>query len=150
MLDFEKYLQEGKSFLNSLAAELQHPEDKNQVGRILKAVLHALRDRITIQQSFKLIAQLPMLLKAVYVEQWEYTERPPSKIRTMEEFEDSVKRNQRKYGEQAFDWELPTREIIRIVLQSLRKYVGDGEMRNIMSELPHEVKAFFEESISQY
>lgn len=43
---------------------------KCPAARIIRSVLHALRNRLSHQESFQLIAQLPMALKAVYVDGW--------------------------------------------------------------------------------
>ncbi len=54
-LNFQKYAQEGQSFINDLAKELGHPEEVARTGIVLRAVLHTLRERITISESFHLL-----------------------------------------------------------------------------------------------
>jgi len=69
-------------------------ENKPRAYRLLKAVLHALRDWLQINESAHFAAQLPELLRGVYYEQW----RPalaPVKKRSKADFlarvEDSFK-----------------------------------------------------------
>ena len=69
-LDFKKFAEKGNQFLNELAKELGHPEDTAMAGRKLRAVLHATRDQLTTEESLQLLAQLPLFLKAIYVENW--------------------------------------------------------------------------------
>ena len=58
----------GNEFVRLIAEELEVPRDK--VGRIIYAVFHALRNRLSHAESFHLIAQLPMVLKSVYLDGW--------------------------------------------------------------------------------
>jgi uncharacterized protein (DUF2267 family) len=45
-------------------------ENKPRAYRLLKAVLHGLRDWLQINESAHFAAQLPELLRGVYYEQW--------------------------------------------------------------------------------
>jgi len=47
-------------WLNELAAELGR-EDHQYAYRVLRAVLHAVRDRLTVDEAAQLAAQLPEL-----------------------------------------------------------------------------------------
>lgn len=147
-LSFEKYAQEGSSFIKTLAKNLGHPEEIGRTGIILRAVLHTLRERITISESFKLISQLPMFIKGIYVDNWEYNEKPLG-IKTREDFIAEVEKYQGKYGEQQFNWDKSTEEIIQTVFTSLGKYVSPGEYENIISQLPAEIKEFIRISVHQ-
>lgn len=143
-LNFEKFAAEGNQFMNELALNLDHPgeQDRAQVGRILKAVLHVLRDRLTIAQSFHVLSQFPMFLKAIYVEDWKYSEKP-LKLKTVEDFKEAVKQVQSQLGEIKFDWQMSTEEIVTRVLQTLKKYIPPGQMDDIVQEIPTELKQLF-------
>lgn len=142
-LNFDKYANEGNSFIKELARNLGHGDEIARTGIILRAVLHTLRERLSIGESLNLISQLPMFIKGIYVDNWEYKEK--SDIRTIEEFKDEVKRLQDLYGEQQFDWDIPTEEIIRIVISSLGKYISEGEMEHIITQMPKNLKVLFQE-----
>lgn len=142
-LNFEKYANEGNAFIKELARNLDHSDEIARTGIILKAVLHTLRERLSIGESLNLVSQLPMFLKGIYVDNWEYKEK--SDIKSIEDFKDEVKRLQDLYGEQKFDWEIPTEEIIRIVISSLGKYISDGEMEHIITQMPKNLKVLFPE-----
>lgn len=66
-LNFNQYAAEGNTFMKAYAKELRLTGDYDKAGRILSTVLHGLREMITTEESLQLIAQLPMFLKAVYV-----------------------------------------------------------------------------------
>ena len=68
-LDFEKK-GEGNEFVRLVAEELEVSVDK--AGRIIRAVFHALRNRLSHEESFQLLAQLPVSLKGVYVDGWRF------------------------------------------------------------------------------
>ncbi len=144
-LHFEKYAQEGNYFLNSLAKDFGHPEEVGRTGILLRAILHTFRDRITISQSFHFMSQLPMFLKAIYVDNWKYHEKPMS-MRSKEEFAQEVEKHQQQYGEQEFSWEKSTEEMIRIVFQHLGQYVSEGELQDVRSQLPQDLVDLFEVS----
>lgn len=140
---FDKHVKEINEFVKDLSIELGHPDDQTQTIRLLRAVLHTVRDRITISESFDLLAQLPMMLKALYVEQWKYSEKPPLDYSDISGFKEAVEREQERMGEQKFDWEESTEDLARIVLASLRKYLTDGQAIHIMDQMPKEVKSIF-------
>jgi uncharacterized protein (DUF2267 family) len=146
-LHFDKYAQEGNEFVKNLSEKLGHPDEIGRTGIILRAVLHTLRDRLIVSESLDLLAQLPMFLKAVYVENWKFLEKP-TRITTLDEFTDEVKKHQYQYGEYEFSWEKPTKEIVAIVLNELGNYITEGETRHILAQLPKELETFFSENLN--
>jgi uncharacterized protein (DUF2267 family) len=145
-LNFDKYAHEGNSFIKELARNLGHPDEIGRTGIVFRAVLHTIRDRLSIGESLDLISQLPMFLKGIYVDNWEYREKPV-RIKSQEDFFTEVERYQEKYGEQKFDWNLSTGEIIDIVFTTLGRYVSEGEAEDIIAQLPEELKILFPERI---
>ena len=143
-VNFDKFAHEGNEFINELAEKLHHPESKGQVNILVRAVLHVLRDRIIIPQSFNLMAQLPMFLKGMYVDQWKYREKPTD-INTMQEFCEAVEREQARFGEREFDWNASTEELAKAVLEVIGlRYISSGEISDIVDELSAELKQIFD------
>jgi uncharacterized protein (DUF2267 family) len=134
-LHFDKYAQDGKAFVNHLAGSLGYADDPAKAGRVLKAVLHALRDRISPEESLQLLAQLPMFLKAVYVEGW-HRLSPLPRIKHLEDFIDEVVAADGKTGVWDFPTDAAAEHAIRTVFEALRKYVSEGEIEDIRAELP--------------
>lgn len=145
-INFDKYAQEGNAYINSLSERLGHPEEKGRTGILVRAVLHALRDRITVGESLNLMAQLPAFLKVVYVDNWKYKEKPES-LKNREDFLSKVEENQRMYGEQEFSWNKSTEELAGTVLESLHDYLTEGEIEDVMAQLPEDLKAYFIEKL---
>jgi len=140
-MNFDKYAAEANTFLKHLAEELNHPEEIGRTGIILKSVLHTLRDRISISESFDFMAQLPMFLKALYVDEWKYKERP-DRLKNLDDFAEKVKEHQQKFGENQFDWPEHTGEIIQQTLNFIKKrYVSKGEVEDLKANLPKDLEA---------
>lgn len=141
-LSFDQYAQEANAFMNELSGQLGHPESKEQTAIILRSVLHVLRDRISISESLDVLAQLPMFLKAIYVDQWKFRERP-KKWSSINEFKEEIKEEQSKFGETDFDWPESTDKIAQMVFNSLRKYLTEGQVAHIEDNMPLELKPLF-------
>lgn len=138
-IDFNKYAAKGNQFVNRLAREFGQSEDTAKAGRKLRAVLHALRDILTIEESIQMVAQLPMFLKAVYVEGWKIRGKK-KKIKHVEDFIQLI----RKYDERSdtvdFNDDEDVERTAIVVFHLLREYISLGEMQDIESILPKDLK----------
>lgn len=143
-INFNKYAEEGNAFINHLAKNLGHPEETGRTSIILRAVLHALRERITIPESFNLLSQLPMFIKAIYVEGWKYHEHPKKFDKNA--FLEEIKKYQDQLGENEFPWEESTEEIVKTVINELMTFVSKGEIDDILAQLPEDFKELFGEN----
>lgn len=141
-LELDKYVHEVNEYISQLASDLGHPDEKQRVMIIWRAVMHTIRDRIQISESLDLISPLPLILKGLYTLGWKYTESPPYNYETIEQMKTRVKNLQSQYGEQEFDWGKSTEDIISVVLDSLERYCTEGQMDHIRGQLPEEVKQF--------
>lgn len=81
-------VQETNVWLNAVAKQL-HFEGHQHAYIALRAVLHALRDRLPPEVAVHLGAQLPMLVRGIYYEGWHMAGKPV-KDRSVEEFADHV------------------------------------------------------------
>ncbi|MDT0651445.1 DUF2267 domain-containing protein [Autumnicola edwardsiae] len=146
-LNFETFSQDAHEYMNYLAQELGHPQEKSRVLKIWRAVMHTLRDRIHLGESLQLIDPLNAILKGIYVENWKFSEKPPLEYDTLEEMKDEVKKLQKFYGEDDFPWKKPTEEIILITLNSLQKFMDKSQLEHIRGQMPKEIKTFLEGKI---
>ncbi len=139
-LNFDKHAGKGKLFLSQLAAELGNRMNIDQAGRILRSVLHTLRNHLTLEENFQLMAQLPMALKGLYVDGWS----PMKGVAVGRKKEDFVAEIILSDGQNAFR-DFPSMQYaghaVSSVFSVLRKYVSDGEMEHIKAVLPRGLKS---------
>ena len=124
-LNFNQYATQGNTFIKDYAKEMDLGKDTDKAGRIFTSIMHALRDIIPTEESLQLIAQLPMFIKAVYVNGWNIKKKKP-RVKNMKDFLGLVK---------SHDWPADTTFIY------LRKYVSLGEMEDIRDGLPKDLKS---------
>ena len=113
-------------------------DNKSRAYRLLKAVLHALRDWLQVNDSAHLAAQLPELLRGAYYEQW----RPaivPVKKRGKAEF---IARVQESF--KADPIENPAQAVLA-VFELLSKKITRGEIEKVRRALPQELRNLWPE-----
>jgi uncharacterized protein (DUF2267 family) len=136
-LDFNQYAAKGNAFVNRVAEVLQ--VQHNQAARIVRSVLHALRNRLSHEESFQLLAQLPMALKAVYVDGWKYSDNY-LRLRRPEEFLDEIRKEDN--GMAGYDFGNDQRAALATaaVLNVLLEMVSEGEGRSLINSLPESLQ----------
>src|SRR5437588_6441233 len=80
---FAKTLQSADIWLDYLTGRLG--PDRALAWKVLSTVLHKLRDRLTVNLAAHLGAQLPLLVRGVYYDQFEPS-RMPTECRSRDEF----------------------------------------------------------------
>lgn len=138
--DFEKFAQEGRHFLNALADDMGYPEDKPRAARVLRAVIHCLRDELTIEESVQLMAQLPMFLKAIYVDQWRAHPKK-SKARHLKDFYQRIMDYDKIATAKDFQSYEEVEVAVSVVFLQLRPFISKGEWEDIRAVLPKELKS---------
>ena len=94
-------------------------ERRNQSYSALRAVLHALRDRLTVEEGAQFAAQLPMLVRGIYYEGWDPSRLPRKMSR--DEFLQRVRQ------EFPYDVKGGMESLVHAVLHALRHHVTEGE-----------------------
>lgn len=138
-LNFNNYAAEGNTFLKAYAKDLDMPEDRDKAGRILTSVLHALREVIPVEESFQFIAQLPMFLKGVYVNGWSPGKKR-EKVKNLTGFIDLVRNLDGPSSVNDFGSDEQAENYIATTFIALRRYTSLGELEDIRSGLPGDLK----------
>ncbi|WP_127846762.1 DUF2267 domain-containing protein [Psychroflexus aestuariivivens] len=146
-INFEKFAKEANSYINDLAKDLGHPEEKDRTMILWRAVMHTIRDRIHIGESLQIANPLPMIFKGVYLEGLSYSEKPPLDYQTLEEMKNQVKKHQNMYGEDEFSWSKSTDELVLITMNSLKRFMSEDQLDHIKDQMPLEVKKMLKESL---
>ena len=136
---FNKTLQKTSLWLNEVMNETDI-ENSHQAYSALRAVLHAIRDRLTVDEAIDLGAQLPTLIRGFYYEGWTRSGKP-LKYRHKEDFLAEVAKN--LPGKNDDDLEL----IIRAVFKVLTQQITGGEIAQVKHQLPSGVRELWKEPI---
>ena len=129
---FDTTVHKTNSWLNDLMQVLRWP-DKHKVYLALRATLHALRDRITVEEVAHLGAQLPMLVRGFYYEGWDPTDKP-LRQRHKEQF---LARIEQQFED---DDSVDPEVVVRAVFFVLEHRVTEGEIEDIKQILPAEIR----------
>ena len=134
---FDTTVQTTNIWLNDLLDHLGW-RDKHRAYVAFRAVLHALRDRLSVDQAAALGAQLPMLIRGFYFEGW-HPAGKPVKERKKEDFLDHVAVAFRD------DPDIDPEQVARAVFLVLAKHVTPGEVRHLKITLPGEIRSLWSE-----
>jgi uncharacterized protein (DUF2267 family) len=129
---FDTTLHKTNSWLNELMQVLGW-QDRHKAYMALRATLHALRDRLTVEEVAQLGAQLPMLIRGFYYEGWDPTGKP-LRIRQKEQFLARIEQEFR--GNDRIDPE----RVARAVFTVLANRVTEGEIEDVKHVLPAEIR----------
>lgn len=131
---FESTLHKTNTWLKDILAELNwNDSDHERAFHALRAVLHALRDRLTVEESSDFAAQLPMLVRGFYYECWNPAKRPVDK-RRKESFFDQVAL---AYAD---DITADAEAVTRAVFAVISKHVTNGEIDDVRASLPKQIR----------
>ena len=132
---FDSTIQTTNIWLNDILERLGW-QDRYRAYHALRAVLHALRDRMTVDQAAALGAQLPMLVRGFYYEGW-HPGGKPIKERRREDFLAHIAAAFRD------DPGVDPERVTRAVFQVIAKHVTPGEIRHVKLGLPGEIRSLW-------
>jgi uncharacterized protein (DUF2267 family) len=126
---FDSTVHKTNRWLNELM-EILEWRDKHKAYMAMKAALHALRDRLTVDEAAQLGAQLPMLMRGFYYEGWDPSNKP-LKERHREQFYALVARELDAYD---------SRQVVTAVFTLLANRISEGEIEDVKQVLPSELR----------
>ena len=133
---FDQTLQKTNIWLKEIMERLG--PDRQRAYHALRAVLHTLRDRLTVEEAAHLSAQLPLLIRGIYFEGW-HPAHKPTKERTREEFLEQVEA--RLLGVEPINPETATRCVFEVVVRN----IDPAEVVHVKHMLPGAVRALWPE-----
>jgi len=146
---FAHFAEKGNEFMEVLAERMGSPADADHAFRVLKAVLHTLRDHIPVSVSLHFISALPLAIKAVYVDGW----KPGKKKRSLRHKEDLLAEIRRQESPLMAAHDLKgnayTASMIAAVWETLQLYISEGEQADFLSVLPSNIRTFLNEITSE-
>jgi uncharacterized protein (DUF2267 family) len=127
---FDKTLQTTNIWLNEIQEELG--PDRQVAWKVLSVVLHKLRDRLPVPLAVHLGAELPLLVRGVYYDQFQPSKQPTDWDR--DEFVAEVQR-----------WLSDIRPVnadqaVRTVFAVLSRHLPAGQIAKIRDALPEKLR----------
>jgi uncharacterized protein (DUF2267 family) len=131
---FDKTLQTTHIWLDEVMAAIG--PDRQVAWKVLSVVLRKLRDRLPVETAAHLSAELPLLIRGVFYDQYQPAKQP-TRCRDMEEFVAEVA-----------EWLTDTRPVdprlaVRTVFQVLSHHIPEGQIDNVRDSLPRDIRAFW-------
>ena len=130
---FDASLQKTQVWLNELINELGWENRPQKACLALRTALHALRDRLTVEEAVHLGAQLPILIRGVYYEGWKLAGKPV-KERHKSEFLDHIAAVFRD------DDTVDPEKVMRSVFKVLARHISKGEIESVKHLLPKSLR----------
>jgi uncharacterized protein (DUF2267 family) len=131
----DRSVEKANIWLRDMAFELGRG-DRSDAYRALRAVLHTLRDRVTVDEAAQLAAQLPLLIRGIYYEGWDPS-RTPQRYHEAHEFLDRV------CAEAGLAGETEASYAVTATVRVLRAHISEGELDDVVAILPEPIRALF-------
>ena len=132
---FDKTLQTTHIWLDEIMAEVG--PDRRLAWKILSSVLHVLRDRLPVGLAAHLGAQLPLLVRGAYYDQFQPA-RQPADWNNAEAFIAQVA--ERLHDARAVDPE----EALKAVLTVISRNITAGQLIKVKEALPRDIRILWD------
>lgn len=129
----DKSLQTTNIWLKEIMEAPSVGSDRQVAWRVLGAVLHTLRDRLSVEQVAHLGAELPIIVRGLYYDQW-HPAGKHDRARRAEEFVARV--NMALQDTRPVDADEATRSVFRV----LNSHVSMGQVEKIRLSLPEDIR----------
>ena len=125
-------VQKAYAWINEVS-EVLGVEDRQRSYQSLRASLHALRDRLQVDEAAQLGAELPTVVRGVYFEGWKPA-ATPEKHRTVRDFLESLR--------EEVPGMLPSEAPVAAaaVFEVLQRHVSAGEIGDVKGMLPPPIR----------
>lgn len=123
---FTQAAEQAQQWVNELAEDLNW--DERRAHRLLRSVLHALRDWLSTEEMADLSAQLPVLIRGLYFDGW----NPPQSQAEERSKEAFVKRIEDDFRDDFIhDADAATAAVFRL----LERHVSEGEIAQVRNSM---------------
>lgn len=130
----EQTIHKTNAWIDELAQDMGR--EHQQAYAALRAVLHALRDRLTVTEASDLAAQLPMLVRGVYYESWNPA-HTPTRDHDLQSFLERIA------SELEPGPPIDPEQAARSVFKLLSIHCTDGQVNHVRSNLPKELQTLW-------
>jgi uncharacterized protein (DUF2267 family) len=133
---FDKTLHTTNLWLDEISAEIG--PDRHLAWHVLGAVLRSIRDEMQVEQCAHFAAQLPLLIRGAYFDQYRPAAQPASG-RSQQDFIGRIHRD--------LDGTRPIKieQAATAVMRTLNRHITEGQVRKVRDALPKGVRAMWPE-----
>jgi uncharacterized protein (DUF2267 family) len=110
--------------------------DRHKAYMALKVTLHALRDRLSIEEAAQLGAQLPLIVRGLFYEGWRPVGKP-DRATSWESFMKPV------YLAVCQDGSYTPEEVVMAVFSVLANHISSGEIDDVIGQLPRDIRSLW-------
>jgi uncharacterized protein (DUF2267 family) len=135
---FDKSLQTTNTWLKEIMEMEGVGPDRQVAWRVLGAVLHTLRDRLSVEQAAHFGAELPLIIRGLYYDQW-HPAGKPDRERRAEEFVGRVA------AELSNSRPVNAEQATRAVFTVINLHVSAGQVEKIRQSLPEDIRRLWPE-----
>jgi uncharacterized protein (DUF2267 family) len=136
---FDKTLQTTNAWLNEIMSDLG--PDRHIAWHVLGAVLRTTRDRLPIGLAAHLGAELPLLVRGTYYDQFRPAEQPDM-TRSLDEFLERIQQGLK------FTRPINAREAARSVFRVVSQHIDSGQAAKVRAALPEAVRSLWPNTLS--
>ncbi|MGC9318728.1 MAG: DUF2267 domain-containing protein [Armatimonadota bacterium] len=136
---FQATLQKSDQWMKD-TMEALGPDDPQKAYHALRAVLHALRDRLMPGEVADMAAQMPMLIRGLFLEGWRPTHKPSGEGDTVEEFLTAVNEQLQVPAD------VGPEDSVKAVFAVLTKRISGGELEDVRAMLPQSLQGLWPEA----
>ncbi|MCG7394459.1 DUF2267 domain-containing protein [Microvirga sp. ACRRW] len=133
---FDRTLHATNSWLKEIMEALNC--DRHVAWHALGSVLRALRDRVPIELTAHLGAELPLLVRGLLYDRWNPT-TAPEHYRSRDEFLERVAEDMRSTRP------LDAENVTRTVFTVLTRHLPEGQVQKMRHALPEDIRAIWPE-----
>lgn len=130
---FDTTIQKTNALLREIELALNWEGKRRESYDALRGVLQTLRDRLTVEEIAHFSAQLPLLVRGIFYEEWDPTHLPIKMDK--EQFLQTIAERGNLEGKDVEDLE----GIVRVILQAVKSYVSAGEIEDVKGILPKDI-----------
>lgn len=131
--NLERSLQKTMELFKKIEEKTGFKANHEITYKLLRAVLHTLRDRLQPQEVAHLGSQLPLIIRGMYYEDWN-----PSKVPEKLNLEEFIQ----KVQEHTYLSQENFSETVRRVFWALEEFMGLGSLEKIKATFPKELVDF--------
>lgn len=127
--NFEHAVHSANEWLKELASQPEI-QSEEQAYTVLRVVLHALRDRLRLDEVVAVSAQLPMLIRGFYFEGWKPQLEVPRSLESPEDFLDDLAGRLIRLAE------VEAEDALYLVYALLAQKLTEGDLRHVENAIP--------------